>query len=52
MIYPGGQFSYLPAQDYAGPDSFEYQVVDGTGRTATATPPLTTGAGSAARTAR
>ncbi|WP_316977296.1 tandem-95 repeat protein [Shumkonia mesophila] len=41
MVNADGSFSYEPAADYAGPDSFTYQVSDGHGGTTTATVSLT-----------
>jgi len=40
-INPDGSYSYTPAADYNGADSFTYQVDDGKGGTATATVALT-----------
>jgi len=40
-INPDGTYSYTPAADYNGADSFTYQVDDGKGGTATATVSLT-----------
>ncbi|WP_246335774.1 beta strand repeat-containing protein [Azomonas macrocytogenes] len=41
VVNPDGTFTYTPAPDYNGPDSFTYTLTDGDGDTSTATVNLT-----------
>ena len=37
VVYPDGSYLYSPGPNYSGTDTFEYEVSDGQGGTATAT---------------
>ncbi len=41
---PDGSFSYTPAKDFAGYDTFTYTITDGQGGNATATVTITVAA--------